>query len=51
MPTLIGRTVWRAFGADYLFFPLFQPLLGLAWLFRDETLQAYGIRRPREAGA
>jgi hypothetical protein len=44
-PDLIGRTVWRHFGADYGFFPLFQPLLGLAWLFRNETLRAYGIRR------
>ncbi|MGH2543651.1 MAG: hypothetical protein ACRDIB_12670 [Ardenticatenaceae bacterium] len=43
-PDVIGRTVWRHFGADYGFFPLFQPLLGLAWLFRHETLRAYGIR-------
>ncbi len=44
-PALIGRTVWRWYGADYAFFPLFQPLLGLAWLFRGDTLRAYGVRR------
>ena len=44
-PDLIGRTVWRAFGADYGYFPLIQPLLGLAWLFHPATLQAYGLRK------
>lgn len=44
MPDVIGHTVWRHFGADYGFFPLVQPLLGLAWLFHPETLRAYGIR-------
>lgn len=43
-PDLIGSTVWRWFGIDYGFFPLLQPLLGLAWLFHPETLQSYGIR-------
>ena len=43
-PELIGSTVWRLFGIDYAFFPLVQPLLGLAWLFHWETLQSYGIR-------
>jgi hypothetical protein len=43
-PDLIGSTVWRLFGIDYGFFPLLQPLLGLAWLFHRETLQSYGIR-------
>lgn len=43
-PELIGSTVWRLFGIDYAFFPLLQPLLGLAWLFHWETLQSYGIR-------
>lgn len=43
-PELIGSTVWRYFGIDYGFFPLLQPLLGLAWLFHRETLQSYGIR-------
>lgn len=44
-PELIGSTVWRWFGIDYGFFPLIQPLLGLAWLFHPETLHAYGIRQ------
>ena len=43
-PDLIGSTVWRLFGIDYGFFPLLQPLLGLAWLFHPDTLQSYGIR-------
>lgn len=43
-PELIGSTVWRLFGIDYGFFPLVQPLLGLAWLFHRETMQSYGIR-------
>ncbi|MCC6607531.1 MAG: hypothetical protein IT327_30270 [Anaerolineae bacterium] len=43
-PDLIGSTVWRWFGIDYGFFPLIQPLLGLAWLLHRETLQSYGIR-------
>ena len=43
-PELVGSTVWRLFGIDYGFFPLVQPLLGLAWLFHAETLQSYGIR-------
>ena len=43
-PEIIGRTVWRHFGADYGYFPLIQPLLGLAWLFHPLTLQAYRIR-------
>lgn len=44
-PDEIGRTVWRAFGADYGYFPLIQPLLGLAWLVHPVTLQAYGLRK------
>mgnify|MGYP007059438601 CR=1 FL=1 len=43
-PELVGSTVWRLFGIDYGFFPLVQPLLGLAWLFHSETRQSYGIR-------
>lgn len=43
-PELIGRTAWRHFGADYGYFPLVQPLLGLAWLFHPQTLQAYGVQ-------
>ena len=42
-PDLIGRTVWRYYGMDYGFFPLFQPLIGLVWLFSPGTLRAYGI--------
>jgi hypothetical protein len=45
IPDVIGRTVWRHFGADYGYFPFIQPVLGLVWLFRPETLRAYGIRR------
>jgi hypothetical protein len=43
IPDVIGRTVWRHFGADYGFFPLFQPLLGLAWLTWPETLRRYDL--------
>lgn len=43
-PDVIGSTVWRHFGQDYGYFPLVQPILGLAWLFHSQTLQAYGIR-------
>ena len=43
LPDLVGRTVWRYFGADYGFFPLFQPLIGLVWLFSPGTLKAYGL--------
>jgi len=42
-PELIGRTVWSRFGADYGYFPLFQPLLGLIWLFSPPVMRAYGI--------
>jgi hypothetical protein len=45
MPEVIGRTVWRHYGADYGYFPLFQPLLGLIWLCWPATIRAYGIRR------
>ena len=44
-PEVIVSTVWRHFGADYGYFPLVQPLLGLAWLFNAETLRVYGIHR------
>ncbi len=37
IPDVIGRTVWGHFGADYGYFPLIQPLLGLAWLFHRDT--------------
>lgn len=39
----IGGTVWRLYGIDYGFFPLFQPILGLIWLFWPVTRRAYGI--------
>lgn len=42
-PDTIGRTVWGHFGADYGYFPLIQPLLGLAWLFHHETRQVNRI--------
>jgi len=42
-PELIGRTVWRHFGADYGYFPLFQPIIGLLWLVWPETRRAYGL--------
>jgi hypothetical protein len=42
-PELIGSTVWRHFGADYGYFPLFQPLLGLVWLMWPVTVEAYGV--------
>jgi hypothetical protein len=52
----IGGSVWRLYGQDYGYFPLFQPILGLIWLFWPATMAAYGIRsdgaataRPSEA--
>lgn len=45
-PELIGRTVWRHFGADYGYFPLVQPLLGLAWLFHPDTAPLYNVNLP-----
>ena len=44
IPDVIGHTVWRHFGEDYGFFPLFQPILGLVWLLWPLTMAAYGIR-------
>ena len=44
----IGRTAWRAFGADYGFVPLIQPLLGLIWLVNGTTRQAYGFGETKE---
>jgi hypothetical protein len=43
IPDVIGRTVWGSFGADYGYFPLIQPILGLAWLFNRETRTVYEI--------
>lgn len=45
IPETIGRTVWGRFGADYGYFPLIQPLLGLAWLFHPQTRKVYNIGR------
>jgi hypothetical protein len=45
-PEVIGNTVWRHFGADYGYFPLIQPLLGLAWLFHPDTAPLYGVTLP-----
>lgn len=42
---LVGRNAWTYFGMDYAFFPLVQPLLGLAWLLHPSTLRAYKIRQ------
>lgn len=42
-PDLIGRTAWGHFGADYGYFPLVQPILGLIWLAWPVTLAAYGV--------
>ena len=43
-PEVFGRNVWEFFGRDYGYFPLIQPLLGLAWLFGPQTLRAYGFK-------
>ena len=43
IPETIGRTVWRHFGADYGYFPLFQPALGLAWLLWPSIKRQYGL--------
>ncbi len=43
-PEIIGNTVWRHFGADYGYFPLFQPLLGLAWLANKDVRRSYGFK-------
>ena len=45
-PATVGHTAWRQFGADYGYFPLFQPLLGLLWLFWPPTQLAYGLVVP-----
>jgi hypothetical protein len=44
-PLTVGKTAWRHFGADYGYFPLFQPMLGLLWLFWPPTLVQYGFER------
>lgn len=42
-PDLIGNTVWRWYGADYGFFPLFQPILGIAWLLNRNVRKSFGF--------
>lgn len=42
-PEGVGSTVWRHYGEDYGYFPLFQPVLGLIWLVWPETLRQYGF--------
>ena len=49
-PEQIGGTVWRQYGVDYGYFPLFQPLLGLAWLFWPETIRTYRMMTSSAAG-
>ncbi len=50
MPATIGRTVWRNFGADYGFFPLFQPVIGLVWLFWPSIRRQYGLGVGQDRG-
>lgn len=40
-PAFFGHTVWSYFGRDYGYFPLFQPLIGLIWLFWPGTRDSY----------
>lgn len=47
-PALIGSTVWRHFGADYGYFPLIQPILGLLWLFWPVTMRMYSMKQENQ---
>lgn len=47
IPESIGRTVWRHYGADYGYFPLVQPAIGLAWLFWPSIKKQYGFTSSR----
>ncbi len=49
IPETIGRTVWRHFGADYGYFPLFQPAIGLVWLFWPSIMRQYGLTASRSS--
>ena len=51
LPDLIGSTAWRHFGQDYGFFPLVQPLLGLAYLLWKPTKVAFGVSEHDAPGA
>lgn len=42
-PVTVGSTVWRRFGEDYGYFPLFQPVIGLLWLLWPKTRSLYGF--------
>lgn len=44
-PDAIGNTVWRLYGADYGFFPLFQPILGILWLMNRHIRASFGFAR------
>lgn len=46
-PPMVGRTVWRHFGEDYGYFPLFQPILGLVWLLWPQTMRVYNVTSAR----
>ncbi len=50
-PVAVGSTVWRHFGEDYGYFPFFQPIIGLIWLFWPATMRAYGIHRSSDKDA
>lgn len=36
-------TVWSNYGIGYFFMPLVLPFLGLTWILRRETREAYGV--------
>ena len=42
-PDLIGSSVWRLFGIDFAFFPLVQPIAGIAWLAWPPTRRLFGF--------
>ena len=44
-PDLIGSSVWRQFGIDFAFFPLVQPVAGIAWLAWPSTRKLFGFDR------
>lgn len=48
-PAFIGSTVWRHYGQDYGFFPLFQPIIGLVWLLWPATRALYGLAEEKRA--
>src|SRR5262245_43389165 len=36
-------TVWSSYGVGYFFMPLLLPFIGLWWMLRRSTREAYGI--------